>query len=356
MSHGSVFDRRALNHGADIWQPQIEWAYVSNPHQLGQEIARLLSHQPIPNKTSFFAPAASLTLKKIWKDHGAEAAPPRVGFGPPAAIVERFCQAIPAEGLPDDIPVRGWWRSNGCTWELDPQVAAAATTLPRPPRIEEGPGFLLACVVDALGQQIQGRCVTDEEQKFFWCTLLLPLLAPARRADAVRTAFGLKNYQQEFAFSLLPPRLQSSIEALDQLSTLLALEDWQTATLVLQAAGMPTEDIKAQFQHVSDGLVAQLIRPDPSEAEGYAFGFRIVRQVLHEMSEGGGLMLRWMQSPNSVQSKGEIGPLGKRLRASLSMALTFPERPPWPTDQAATQLMADIWDRWTDPHFLGEVP
>lgn len=356
MSHGSVFDRRTLNHGADLWQPQIEWAHVSNPYHLGQEIARLLSHQPVPNKTSFFAPASALTIKKIWKDHGAEAAPPRVGFGPPAAIVERFCQAIPAAGLPDDIPVRGWWRSNGCTWELDPQVAAAAANVPRPPRIEEGPGFLLACVVDALGQQIQGRPVTDDEQKFFWCTLLLPLLAHARRADAVRTALGLKNYQQEFAFSLLPPRLQSSIEVLDQLSTLLALEDWQTAAVVLQAAGVKEGTIKDQLQHLIDGVTAQLMHTDPSEDEGYAFAFRIVRQVVHEMSEGGGLLLRWMQSPNSTQSQGEIGPLGKRLRSTLSMALTFPERPPWPATPAATQLMTDIWERWTDPNFLEAVP
>ncbi len=265
----------------------------------------------------------------------------------------------PATAALAALSPRALWRSDGHAWRTHPVALAAVRDLGQArPRIEEGPGFLLACVVDAVGDLAGTVDLSERDRATLWGALLLPLLAPSHAGGPPRgTAVSEPppDYQQLVAFALLHPRMQEAIAALDRLATILAMEDWHAAAALAAAAGAPRAGgLRAGMLRLGEALAAAMLRRDAAAGWDSGFGFRLVRSVLRDVfgEDPGDFAARWDAATAGPPGVPGVGSLAERLREALSTALGFPGRPPFPGGPAAAQLVELTWARWTDPTYL----
>lgn len=272
------------------------------------------------------------------------------------------------------------WRSDGERWLAHPLLERAVAEGSRPgarPRLEDGPGYLLACIVDAIAEMIAQRSYTGRDLAVLWGTMLLPLLAPsveAPRHATVRrphdSAGEEPDYMQMLPFYLLHPRIQAAVIAIDQLCTLQLAEDFDALLEVLDhvdraAAEEPapggTSPATATQALIRD-LARRALHRRANVQWDSGFGFKLFRSLLRDVIDVPPAIpaTRWAQrwdravhgqmDPGTEQHS--AGSLGHRLREALGTALWFPGRPPYPGGPVAQQIIDLVWLRWTDNNFL----
>lgn len=284
----------------------------------------------------------------------------------------------PGEPALVELSPRLAWRSDGDRWHPHASLARAVRALRAtraPPRVDAGPGYLLACIVDVVDTLTRGSRYTDRDLAALWGTTLLPLLAltverePA--AGPPDPAIGEPDYMQTLPFYLLHPRVQASIAVLDHLCTMLMAEDHASLGELLVALGRAAPDQPVSVRSSGDiaGRILALIGDIAERALhrraasrwNSGFGFKLFRNLLREvLAEEPGCFCRiWDRavhgSPQQAARGGEAtldGNLTLRLREALGTALWFPGRPPYADGPVAQRVTELVWLRWTDERFL----
>lgn len=288
------------------------------------------------------------------------------------------------------------WHSDGRRWHLHPRLqrtlrARAQSGHQCLPRLADGPGYLLACIVDAMAEILGTAAYTSRDLAVLWATMLLPLLAPSIELDGkVRPGTGhgtgrgdlgapsappdallggAPDYLQTLPFFMFHPHIQSAIVVLDRLCTLLLVEDHAGLHQVLahlgradDSAGAISGDIDpvairaATFGLITD-MAEQVLHRRAAARWDSGFGFKLFRKLLRDVLSAGavGFARQWdaVVHGGAAPAPGhDVGALAQRLREALSTALWFPGRPPYPGGPAVQQLLDLTWLRWTDEDFL----
>lgn len=285
-----------------------------------------------------------------------------------------------------ELSPRQVWRSDGSRWHVHPDLARALATTDTPgllPRLADGPGYLLACIVDAMAELLGGCSYTSRDLSVIWATMLLPVLAPSVEIDRMPALGALDaglhaapDYLQTLAFYMLHPRAQTAIVVLDRLSTLLVAEDHDTLAQVLcqlapPAAWAPAAaDIPSAVYRLIGQVAEQALHRRASARWDGGFGFKLFRKLLRDVlvtaapvpappDEAPAFARRWdaaVHGPAGDASSPDEGPgcgaLAQRLREALSTALWFPGRPLYAGGPVAQQILDLAWMRWIDDDFL----
>jgi hypothetical protein len=242
------------------------------------------------------------------------------------------------------------------------------------PRFEDGPGFLLACVLDALAELMPVSAFTPRDLAVLWGSLLLPLLAPSRLLppgddhDGVGSndaALAEPDYMQTVAFYLLHPRSQRLIVVLDQLCTLLVAGDTDTLAEILQLLDREPHPVEVGVRRLVADMVSGAHHRHAADGWDSGFGFRLLRSVLRAAvppldsgdGDSSGFVPLWDHEvhgppPGVRGSEHGLGALAERLREAMSTALWFPGRPPYPGGPAIRQILDLVWLRWTNRYWL----
>ncbi|WP_428268677.1 hypothetical protein [Haliangium sp.] len=270
------------------------------------------------------------------------------------------------------------WRSDGGRWQLHPLLARALAAAPAArdqPRLGDGPGFLVACIADALYELTQTGRYTARDEAALWGMTLLPVLALTCEGPPVPAArlrpppsLGEPDYMQLLPFSLLHPRVQRTIMVLDHLCTTLMSEDYPALGDLLQALDRVPDGgplTPARIATGIDALVVDIARRAlhrrASARWNSGFGFKLFRNLLRDVFIGDAAEFsrRWdravhgeLDVPERDPSTPSPGHLAHRLREALGTALWFPGRPPYPGGPATHRVAELVWRRWTAPGFL----
>ena len=265
------------------------------------------------------------------------------------------------------------WRSDGARWYVHPLLAstvAAARDLDAPPRLEDGPGYLLACIVDGIAELLGQDVYTGRDLAVLWGTMLLPLLAlttERAHAPALQDEDCEPDYMQMLPFYMLHPRVQSAIVVLDHLCTLLVAGDDATLHMLLADIGridadicLPAQCIEEHTYALIEDIATSALRRRATMRWNSGFGFKLFRNLLREvLSRKPSQFSRcWDQAVHgepteaAASEQSPAGNLAHRLREALGTALWYPGRPPYPGGPAAQQIVDLVWLRWTDRDFL----
>lgn len=284
----------------------------------------------------------------------------------------------PGEPALTELSPRLAWRAHGDRWQPHPSLARAVrvhrATGARP-RLDAGPGYLLACIVDVVDELTRTSRYTDRDLAALWGTALLPLLALTiereRGAGPADEATGEPDYMQSLPFYLLHPRVQSSIAVLDHLCTMLMAEDHAFLDELLVAlgragprssvSGRASADIAERILALIGDIAERALHRRAASRWNSGFGFKLFRNLLREVMapDPGRFSRSWDRavhgSPQQAPRAGEAaldGNLTLRLREALGTALWFPGRPPYEGGPVAQRAIELVWLRWTDQRFL----
>jgi hypothetical protein len=284
----------------------------------------------------------------------------------PAAELARLSPRVAWRPVPGAAP-------DGARWHVHPLLARVAGehgARAGRPRLEEGPGFLLACILDALAELLPVAAFTPRDLAVLWGSLLLPLLAPSRllppgdgrdagRGDAA--VLAEPDYMQTVAFHLLHPRSQRLIAVLDQLCTLLVAGDVDPLAEILRLLGREPRAVDAGVRQLVADMVSGAHHRHAAEGWDSGFGFRLLRSVLRAAvprdHDGADFVPAWDREvhgppPGPRGAEPGLGALAERLREAMSTALWFPGRPPYPGGPAVRQILDLVWLRWTNGQWL----
>jgi hypothetical protein len=225
------------------------------------------------------------------------------------------------------------------------------------PRVADGPGFLLVCLVDAVHELIAHASPTDRDLAILWGTLLLPVLALGRRGTApLHLDDGLPTYVLSWPFHLLHPRAQVAVLVLDEVCTLATTDDHDGLSRVLVDAGLadPGDGAAARDRalvRLLEGITRRALRKRAADRWDSGFGFRLARRLMRQTDPTPGAWDEALHGALAVVDEGP-GDLAKRLRDGLRTGLSAPLSGPDPSGTAAAQVVELTWSRWTDPLFL----
>lgn len=261
------------------------------------------------------------------------------------------------------------WRSVEERWLAHPLLRAATSGMARPPRLAEGPGVLLAAIVDAVLELVSGVPLTGRDRAVIWGTQLLPILAQTRLLGPEEEHAGVAqmlgdqppDYLMTLPYYLMHPRIQTALHALDRLCTLVLSEQWGDVSVACVEAGFPPtsqhpSDVGRAMASLLDALAASALHRRAADSWDSGFGFRLFRALLREVQASDSFAEAWdafvQQDPAQAHAEGTLGALALRLQEALGTGLCFPGRPRYPSGPAAQQLLDMVWSRWTDPRFL----
>lgn len=249
-------------------------------------------------------------------------------------------------GLAELSPRLAW--RGGDRWHAHPALDGTSV------RAGEGPGFLLACCLDAIASLCAEHPLTGRDKAVLWGTVMLPLLAlgAAEEPGAPELGEALErpaDYAQQLPFHLLHPRAQALIALLDQVATWSAADD-PHLELWLDELGYE------RLQDALDGLLAVVMHRKAGQQWDGGFGFKMLRGLLRE-TLGDDFEANWDEALHSPVEGGDRGDtavneLAVKLRGAFKTALAFPGRPPYDGGPAARQLCDLAYLRWTDELFL----
>lgn len=316
------------------------------------------------------APLAHLSADEGLLPIGAIRGECTEAWGLPGAAGAAYNDALWAWGavreqgraVPATLSPRLAWRRGPAGWRVHPTLADAVSAMPEPPRLDEGPGFLLACVLDAVAELARGEPLTGRDQAVLWGTLLLPTVALSRLwPDGLALPVAAErapDYAQMWPFYLLHPRVQAAVLVIDRLVTLQLSEDHAALHRLLAALGRAPSTPQAAVYDLVAALAERVMHRNAAERWDSGFGFRIFRGILREVLAGGPERLAGLwDDALHAEPEGDdsaVGQLAERLRESMATALWFPGRPPYRGGPVAEQLVDLVWLRWTDPLFPGE--
>ena len=246
------------------------------------------------------------------------------------------------------------------------------------PRVYDGPGYLLACVVDAIVEQFSATALKTRELATIWGTMLFPMLTPSVRIPSGVAPMASAGdhldepeYLQSLPFFFLHPRLQRLIVIIDQLATAIESHDQDYLRGFIERlqanetlAVRRSEGLEAELEDVlcvwMNRLISLPLRRNAGGRWNSGFGYRMCREILDAVRSESGAFAKahqWDRQVNGdfcVVIDGELpqGHLNHRLRRALSTSLCFPGRPPHPDGPAVDQLVDRVWSRWTNTTFL----
>ncbi len=285
------------------------------------------------------------------------------------------------------------WRPNYGRWVLHPLLTRyipavkGANNAMMLPRLHDGPGFLLACIVDALYEMQRNPTFTGRDRAVIWGTMLLPVIAPSIEIEGAHlgaqgasnhegTSGPLPDYAQMLPFFLLHPRIQHALLALDQLCTFYISGDFCAMEALLRDL---ERDLPAcpDSQMVCTEVMSLIVElgKHANHRRGArdwdsGFGFRIFRKLLRDRLPEKSCITAtipdlhtfatdWDQqihgSPPdiaNVSERARVGAHAQSLREAMSTALWSPGHPRYPDGPVAQQIIDKVWLRWTDDAFL----
>lgn len=279
------------------------------------------------------------------------------------------------EGSLAALPPRLAWRAGDERWNVHPLIKRAIVETERlvmPPRLSDGPGYLLACIVDSMAELTRKNSYTGRDLAVLWGTMLLPLLGPTEVASdegLARTDAEEPDYMQTLPFYMLHPRIRTTVVVLDQLCTLLVTDDHESLREVLALAGRPalapSQAAGPRFTVISIyalivEIASRALHRRAATDWDSGFGFKLFRSLLREAlaEDPDEFCRRWdTRVHGDVQALalgGDMpaGALAHRLREALGTALWFPGRPAYPGGAAAQEIVDLVWLRWIDRDFL----
>jgi len=208
--------------------------------------------------------------------------------------------------------------------------------------IQRGPGFLLACTLDAIAELVGEVSLTHRDAAALWGGFVLPLLAPPLVVERPDVAPDTADFERQLAFRLLHPSARAALCVMDQLATWGDAGDVSALSVVI---GEPVSDPAVAVGELIGRIGRAALRRDAADRWDGGLGFRLVRRVIREIDaapdQAGAIdtALHGRDTPDAMP-----GPLATRLREAFGTALTAAESK---SPGAATLQLVDlIWLRW----------
>lgn len=250
-------------------------------------------------------------------------------------------EAVGAPTLSGATP-RLVWTARG----VHPQLASVAVG-----PMEEGPGLLLAVIVDAIGHLTRRAVLSARDRAMLWASLLGPALAltsdvPTNPA-ALSATEVLPRYQALWAFHCLHPRDQLAVVALDALATAVAGQDDAALDRAAVAVGVSPEPREDRVARILAEVQGCLHHRKAADAWDGGFGYLLVRKLIDAIVAD--------PSPSTVDRLlhgEEEGGDDYEARIRHAFAQAMSARPEGAPTSATSQLIDLVWAKWTDPDFL----
>ena len=341
---------------------------------LWQRFLALLGEPPSSGELDADRPRAFRYRAERWSRHSPGAVHQRALWAWGQVQAEQHTPGIPLR----DLSPRLLWRSDGRCWQIHPAMAKALDRTARSgagalhdgrplPVLTAGPGFFLACAIDAMAEMVSGKePVSGQELAIFSGTILLPTIGLTRavgdiseQISAKRGAGDLEDNVQTLFFHLAHPRVQMTVWAIQRVCDGLLIDDQDGLRRLLVALGRaqpPDDDETTLVERVRRALVdtveRALLRP-ASERTKDGYGFRIVGQALQAALtvQSRPLPMSTLRAMTGVSATG-VQVFVARVRAAISDALGAEATLSPAGERARRQLEDLIWLRWTDPEFL----